>query len=84
MLLSDLPKVELIDGVAVPKASPRRRHAGRLVLDVDPDGRRIVAHDAGGARTFGPGAAFAHEAAHGLTIDLDALFAKLDRRRHSR
>jgi Uma2 family endonuclease len=27
MLLSDLPEVELIDGLSVPKASPGRRHA---------------------------------------------------------
>jgi Uma2 family endonuclease len=174
MLLFDLPEVEIIDGVSVPKASPGRRHAllqgalgarlgtwghergevgiewrfrlaetprrtelvpdvayvafarmaplsdeaaeeppfapdiaievrspgdehnlqakiglylaggATLVLDVDPDERRIVAHAADGARTFGPGTTFAHDAAPGLTIDVDALFAKLDRHRQSR
>jgi Uma2 family endonuclease len=172
MLLSDLPEVEVIDGVSVPKVSPRRRHArlqwrlaarldawgghcgevgsewrfrlvetprrtilvpdvayvasarmaplcdeaaeeppfapdiaievrspgdrerniqakvdlylthgAVLVLDVDPDRHRIVAYGAEGARTFGPGTTFAHEAAPGFTIEVDALFAELDRRR---
>ncbi len=59
-------------------------HGGRLVLDVDPDQRRILAYDADGERTFGPGTVFAHEAAPELTIDVDVLFAKLDRNRRSR
>jgi Uma2 family endonuclease len=56
-------------------------HGARLVLDVDRDERRIVAHDVAGARAFGPGDVFAHDAAPELTIDVAALFAKLDRRR---
>jgi Uma2 family endonuclease len=63
------------------KAELYLAHGAVLVLDVGPVGRRIVAYDASGVCTFGAGSVFVHEAAPGLTIDVDALFAKLERRR---
>jgi Uma2 family endonuclease len=56
-------------------------HGARLVLDVDPDRARIVTHDADGSRTFGNDDVLTHRVAEGLSIDLRALFATLDRRR---
>jgi Uma2 family endonuclease len=56
-------------------------HGGRLVLDVDPATRTIVAHDSGGSVTFRVGDILEHPAAPGLQIDLRSLFDAGDRRR---
>jgi Uma2 family endonuclease len=53
----------------------------RVVLDVDPDQRRIVAYDAAGERVFAEAASFAHPAFPGLAFDVAALFASADRPR---
>jgi Uma2 family endonuclease len=49
-------------------------HGSRLVLDVDPATRTIVAHDGVSFRTFGSEETFAHPAAEGLTFDIGAFF----------
>jgi Uma2 family endonuclease len=56
-------------------------HGACLVLDVDPDRARIVAHDVNGSRSFGSNDVLTHRAADGLSIDVGAVFATLDRRR---
>ena len=53
-------------------------HGARLVLDVDPDRARIVAHDVDGLRSFGSKDVLTNSAAEGLSIDVGALFAALD------
>jgi Uma2 family endonuclease len=49
-------------------------HGARLVLDVDPATRTIVAHDGVTIRAFGAEETFAHPAAEGLTFDIGAYF----------
>jgi len=49
-------------------------HGSRLVLDVDPATRTIVAHDGASVRSFGDADTFVHEAAYGLTFDVCEFF----------
>lgn len=56
------------------------KHGAKVVLDVDPDSRVIVAHDSASTRTFRDGDVFEHPAAPGLTFDLRALFDSVKRR----
>jgi Uma2 family endonuclease len=49
-------------------------HGSRLVLDVDPATRTIIAHDGISIRTFGAEETFAHPAAEDLTFDVGVLF----------
>lgn len=49
-----------------------------LVLDVDPAGRRIVAHAKTGTKEYAQGTHFEHEAAPWLVFGLDEIFADLD------
>ncbi len=63
------------------KAGLYLEYGAQLVLDVDPERRRIVAFDRKGERTFTEDAPFEHEAAPGLSFDLGELFARGDRRR---
>ena len=46
-----------------------------LVLDVDPESRRITACDSGGVQVFDAGDTFEHRLAPGLTFDVGGLFA---------
>jgi Uma2 family endonuclease len=52
----------------------------RLVLDVDPLARRIIAHDRSGNRTFSEGTQFEHDELPGLRFDVSELFARSDRK----
>ena len=49
-------------------------HGSRLVLDVDPKSRTIVAHDRTSMRTFKENERFEHAEAPGLNFDLKTLF----------
>jgi len=49
-------------------------HGAKLVLDVKPGQRKIVAYDGTSTRVFGSGETFAHEAAAELTFAVDAYF----------
>jgi Uma2 family endonuclease len=49
-----------------------------LVLDVDPQLRRITAHDADGFQVFEADDTFAHALAPGLAFDVGGLFAAAD------
>jgi Uma2 family endonuclease len=53
----------------------------RLVLDVDPQKRRIVAYDRSGERIITDDTKVEHAEAPGLTFDVGALFARADRKR---
>ena len=50
----------------------------KLVLDVDPSKRTVVAHVAGGTRAFDNGDRFSHEAVPWLHFELARIFARLD------
>jgi Uma2 family endonuclease len=54
------------------------RTGAALVLDVDPIKRVVVAHSAGGVRTFGESDRFMHEAAPWLVFDVAELFSDID------
>jgi Uma2 family endonuclease len=49
-------------------------HGSKLVLDVDPDARRIVVHDGLGTVTIKDGDRFEHASAPGLSFDVTTLF----------
>lgn len=49
-----------------------------LVLDVDPETRRIIAHAADGTRTFEAGSTFEQSIVPWLTFEVDTVFANLD------
>jgi len=53
----------------------------RLVLDVDPSERRIVAHDHAGQRTFQESAKFEHPKMPGFSFGLADVFAQAERKR---
>jgi len=53
-------------------------HGGRLVLDIQPALRTIVAHDANGRQTFGQADTFNHVEVSGLTFSVGDYFAKAD------
>jgi Uma2 family endonuclease len=53
----------------------------KLVLDVDPESRCIIAHDGVRVRTFTEADRFEHPAAPGLTFEVGALFAAAERSR---
>jgi len=55
----------------------------KLVLDVDPESRSIIAHDGVRVRTFTEADLFEHPATPGLTFDVRALFAAAERRRRN-
>jgi len=56
-------------------------HGARLVLDIDPATRTIVAHDATSVRSFGDGDRFEHSAVAGLTFETGELFDAVERSR---
>jgi Uma2 family endonuclease len=56
-------------------------NGARLVLDIDPVPCTIVAHDQTGECTFRSPATFEHREAPGLSFDVEAFFAKADRKR---
>ena len=49
---------------------------GRLVLDVHPKRKTIVAHDRSGVRTYRAGDTFAHGELPGFSFDVTAFFAR--------
>jgi len=49
-------------------------HGSKLVLDVDPDARRIVVYDVSGNATIKDGDRFEHTSAPGLSFDVTTLF----------
>jgi Uma2 family endonuclease len=55
-------------------------YGSRLVLDVDPAKRTIVAHDATSTQLFADGDRFEHAATPGLTFEPGALFDSVKRR----
>jgi len=59
------------------------QYGAKLVLDVRPELRTIVASDPRGENTFGEGDVFAHEALEGLRFPLAAFFAEADVRRRT-
>lgn len=58
-------------------------YGGRLVLDIKPTKKTIVAHDRSGVRTYGAPERFAHAELPGFEFDVAAFFARgeLDRAR---
>jgi len=56
----------------------------RLVVDVDPAAREIVAHGADGSMRFIDGTAFAHPLAPGLRFDVSEFFDRAKRKRPQR
>lgn len=54
------------------------RAGTQLVLDVDPQTRRIAAHAADGVRTFAAGSTFKHPALPWLRFSVDEIFEDLD------
>lgn len=53
------------------------RYGAKLVLDVDPEKRTIIAHDATGVRVYGEGDTVTCDALPWLTLDVRAAFADL-------
>jgi Uma2 family endonuclease len=53
-------------------------HGSTLVIDVDPQTRRIVLHDASTMSVLPEGDRFEHAAVPGLTFDVRALFASVE------
>ena len=56
-------------------------YGGRLVLDVQPKRRKIVAHSRSGVRIFAEGETFKHDELSGFAFDVSAFFARGDIRR---
>lgn len=69
------------DGAAYLRAKFERylSTGSKLVLDVDPKTRTIVAHSVGDVRSFSDGETFEHSAIPWLRFDLREVFAILDR-----
>jgi Uma2 family endonuclease len=90
----DAEEPPLAPDVAVEIRSPGDRHrniqtkvemylsaGSRLVLDVDPEGRRIVAHDRNGTSIFDESLLFEHAEVPGLSFRVSDIFARSDRKR---